>query len=297
MNKQTDQHRFDPEILRQLGRIDLVARTIAEGAQWGQNRSRRHGFSTEFSEFRPYAVGDDIRFVDWHVYARTDRMYVKCFEAETCLDVCLLLDATKSMAWQWRDTITKLEYGTNLLAALACLHMKQHDPVSLLVYDARDAHYLPPRCRRPHLDEMFAVLASLQPGRADALLYLINELGRRRRHRGRVIICSDLMENERELVTALTRLASTGDDCILIHILDRAEIELPFGGATHLQDSETGALLPVNIPTARAHHAERVRQFREKWQRHCAGCGIQYVPVSTDLNYVEVIRIMFDDRS
>jgi len=296
MNEQNDNHRFDPEILRQLGRIDLIARAIVQGVQWGKHRSRRRGFSTEFSEFRPYTTGDDARVMDWRLYARTDRLYIKCFEAETCLEVYLLLDATPSMAWRWRDTVTKLEYGVNLQAALACLHMTQHDPVALLLYDGKDLQCLPPRCRRAHLDDMFACLATIQPGHAAALPFLIRALGKERRRRGRVIVCSDLLENEQELTAALASLVGAGDECVLLHLLDRAEIDLPFDGATHVQDSETGAVVPMDLHSIRTRHGERIRTFREQWRQRCVDGGIQYVPVSTEMSYVDVIRTLLDER-
>ena len=292
MNPSVDSRKFDPEIVQQLGRIDLIANVIVDGVRHGLHRSRRRGFSTEFSDFKPYTPGDETRLLDWRVYARTDRLFVKCFEAETSLELALLLDASKSMAWRWQQCLSKLEYATNLTAALACLHMKQQDQVGLLVHDARRLHFLPPRCRKAQLEEIFAVLERVTPGSADTFPALVRGLAETKRHRGMVIACSDLEEDENDLRHALRMLARTDNDVVLFHVLDRAEIELPFTDATHLRDSETAAVIPVNLRLFREEYQESVDKFRAGWRDECEANGILYVPVDTGTNYVDAVCAM-----
>lgn len=296
MSDTVDLGHFDPDLIQQLGRIDLIARSITEGLAHGVHRSRRRGFSTEFSDFKPYVPGDDPRLLEWRVYARTERLFVKRFEAETSLEVMLLLDATASMTWRYGERISKLAYAANLLAALACLHMRQQDQVGLLAYDAQDIHHLPPRARRAQLDAIFGVLAGLRPGRGEAFAAMADTLTEVRRHRGRIIACTDLEEDEERLADALGRLAGLQDEVILFHLLDRAEVELPFSDCTHLRDAENGELLPVNLPRLKQEHAAGVRAFRERWRRRCEEWGILYQPIDTGMNYAEVILAFSEAR-
>ena len=292
MNAHLDTRRFDPEAARQLGRIDLVAKVVVDGVRQGLHKSRTRGFSTEFSDFKPYVHGDDMRLLDWRLYARTDRLFVKCFEAETSVEVMLLLDASASMAWRWRDCITKLEYAANLLAALACMYMRQQDQVGLLVHDARTLWHLPPRRRRSHLEAVFGLLETVQPGSADTFHLLVRGLAEAKRHRGIVIACSDLEEDGAGLAEAIEVLAATGNDIILFHLLDRAERELPFDLATHLRDSETQAVMPVNLGRFRDEYRAGVNHFMETWSERCAQNGITHVPIDTSVSYIDAVLAM-----
>ncbi|MEM7392265.1 MAG: DUF58 domain-containing protein [Verrucomicrobiota bacterium] len=291
-----DNARFDPEVVRDLGRIDLIARVIAQGVYQGMHRSHRRGFSTEFSDFKPYTPGDDLRFLDWKQYARTDKLYIKCFEAETNQESLLLLDASRSMAWRWEDRISKLEYAANLLAAMACLHLDQQDPVGVLIHDADREHALQPSARRIQLDAMCALLSELEPGSGDLFPQLIEELAALKRRRGLIVICSDLEEDDVSTEAALRHLADRDDEMILIHILDKTEIDPPFTGVSFLEDSETGAVVPVNHRTMRRDHTKNVRRFRDHWTTVCETSGIQYVPVDTAMNYVDVLHGLLHER-
>lgn len=289
-----DARHRDPFVVHSLGRLDLVAKVIVEGLRQGEHRSRRRGFSTEFSDFNPYVPGDDLRFIDWRLYARTDRLFVKSFEAETNLEVMLLMDASRSMAWRWQDRITKLEYATNLLAALGMLHIRQHDLVGLLLHDAHDLHHLPPRSRRNQLDAIFATLDAVEPDAGDNFPATLASLADYRRHRGRLILCSDLEEDPDALAQALESLTGHQDEVILLHILDQAEVELPFTDATHLRDSETGELIKVDLDTLKREHAAEVAAFQEHWRTTCTRWGIRYLPLHTGHAYVDVIYQLMD---
>ena len=287
---------FDPEVIQRLGRLDLIAMTIAGGVKHGLHRSRKRGFSTEFSEFKPYVAGDDPRLLDWRLFARTERFFVRRFEAETNLELLFLLDATGSMAWRWQQNISKLEYAANLLAALACIHLRQNDQVGLLVHDAVRLHHLPPRSQRTQLEEMFAVLAKLEPGQANSFAELVDSLAGMRRHRGQIIVCADLEEDDDSVAAAIELLAGREDEILLLHLLDRAEEELPFDNISHLRDSESGEMIPVRLDALRQEHGENVRRFRARWERLCETWGVQYQAVNTGMDYVEVIHQIAEDR-
>ncbi len=291
-----DPDRFSPDVIQQLGRIDLIADTICDGLLQGVHRSRRRGFSSEFSDFKPYVAGDDTRLLDWRIWARTDRFFIRRFEAETDLELLLLLDATASMAWRWKDRISKLEYGANLIAALAAMHIRQQDRVGFLLHDAKDLHFLPPRGRKQQLAEIFALLSKIEPATTETFPKLISSLAETRRHRGRIIICSDLEEDESGILEGLDKVAALEDEVIVIHILDQAEVELPFDDVTHFKDEETGELLPINLDAMRKEHAENLKRFREFWKSHCRKGQLSYVPIHTGMNYQEAVWALNDER-
>ena len=289
--------RFDPELVRRLGRLDLIAQVVADGVALGVHHSRRRGFSNEFSDFKPYVPGDDLRLLDWRLYARTDRFYVKRFDAETNLEVMLVLDATRSMAWRWDDRVSKLEYAANFLAAMACIHLRQQDLVGLLTHDTGGRQMLPPRAQRVRLDEIFATLAALRPGAEPVLGGLLGDLADGPRHRGLIVVCSDLEEDADSVARGLGALAGRDDELVLFHLLDAAEEDLPFRNVTHLRDSETGELLAVDLATLRREHAETVRTFRAQWRGECERGGVLYLPLHTGMDYVEAMYRYIDARA
>jgi len=295
MNAHVDISAFDPEAIRALKRIDLVANLLADGFQDGARRSRQHGLSTEFSDFKPYAPGDDVRFVDWRLYARCDKLFVKRFEAERDYEHVLLLDATASMAWRWRDGVTKLQYGANLLASIACICARARDRTGLVVHDGTGERIVPPRCHPDQLGMIFAALENLTPGNGPPLEGLARAAAHAKRYRGAVVVCSDLEDEEGVLAPRLESLARTKDRVYLLHILDRAEVDLPFSEATHLVDSETGKRLVVDVPAMRAGHRRAVEAFRARWRERCERWGVRYVAVRTDSDYLEVLLDLTGD--
>ncbi|MCK5805662.1 MAG: DUF58 domain-containing protein [Lentisphaeria bacterium] len=283
---------FDPEIIEELGRIDWIADAIVDGFKQGLHRSTTRGFSTEFSEFKPYTKGDDPRFLDWRLFARTRRLFVRRFEAETNMTCSLLLDCTRSMAWQWESTVPKLRYGANLAAALARLFLHQQDCVALYAAAGRgEPAVLPPSSRRDQLDHIYAVLAAQNPNSAPCLDALFTACLGQSGARGQLILFSDLEEGGEEGLSRLPELLSMGHEAMVVHILDRAEVELPFSdGITHLVDSESGARHSVDMPELRRRHDGEVAAFRARWRRLCAKHGAAYVPLDTGVDYVTALR-------
>jgi uncharacterized protein (DUF58 family) len=208
----------------------------------------------------------------------------------------LALDASRSMAWRWKEKLSKLEYLANLFAALAYLMTRQQDPVGLLVHDARELKALPPRSKRSQLEEIFTLLSALQPGAADTFPLLVEELAGMKRHRGQIMLGTDLLEDEGALEKALPSLGARGDEVWLFHVLDRAEVELPFQNVTHLEDSETGEIMPVDVGALRRGHADRLKRFRRKWETLCLENGVIYVPADTAMNYVDVLQSALEKR-
>ena len=161
---------------------------------------------------------------------------------------------------------------------MAYLHIRQQDKVGLLIHDANAVHHLPAKCRTSHLQRIYALLEGVEPGTGSAFSELVSEVASFKRHRGVIVVCSDLEEDPAEIERALDELATREDDVFLFHVLDEAEVELPFSGATHLKDSETGELLSVDMPGLRQRHSEEVERFRAGWREKCRDWAIGYQP-------------------
>src|SRR5262249_27386821 len=219
-----------PEVIRQVARLDLRAQFIVEGFLAGLHASRFHGFSVEFSEHRKYVPGDDLKDLDWNVYAKTDRYYVKKFEAETNLTGYLVMDLSSSMAYTYRQELTKFEYAICLAAALGYLMVHQQDPVGLVTFDTRIQAALPPRSKRTHLGAILSVLSNLKPSGQTDVAACLHQLTALVRNRSLIMLFSDLLTEPKPLIEGLHHLRHRGNDIILFHILDEAEAHFPFDG-------------------------------------------------------------------
>ena len=220
-----------PDVIRQIGRLDLRAKFIVEGFLAGLHASPFHGFSVEFSEHRKYVPGDDLKDLDWNIYAKTDRYYVKKFEAETNLTGYLAMDLSASMAYTYRQDLTKFEYAICLAAALGYLMIHQQDPVGLITFDTRVQACLPPHSRRTQLGTILGVLANLKPsGRTDVATCL-HQVAAMIRNKGLVILFSDLLTEPAPVLEGLHHLRHRGNEVILFHILDEAEVAVVPGEA------------------------------------------------------------------
>ncbi len=284
---------LDPSILARISNLELLARSVVEGFLGGLHRSPRFGASTDFAEHRPYMPGDDIRRVDWKVYARTDRYYVKEFEADTNTDVTIALDCSRSMRFAGtRDGVTKLDYAKYLTASLAYLSHRQRDRVGLVAFDDAIIEHIRPSAR--HLTTILHALDRLvprgQPGDAagsrdgegqgalDAVFRLLTETIQRR---GVVVVVSDLYEPPSAVLGALTHLRGRGNDLIVFHVLDRAEREFPFEQASGFRDLESGVTIPVVPEAARAQYRRLVDEHIASLSRILADSRIDYTLLDT----------------
>jgi len=295
--KASDAARWSPEALKALGRLDFIAREILDGVEHGLHHSLRRGFSSEFFDYKSYGFGDDAAKIDWRLYAKTGKFFVKRFEAETSLDCMILADLSPSMLWRWRDSLSKREWAAMLAASLALLFVMQRDHVGLHSFGSASQVHLPPKSSTPHLESIFAALDSgaCAPG-GPGLLETASSLGSIKLHKGLVILLSDLEIPETELRESLRLLKAKGDEMIVFHILDKAEVELPFSSATHLCDSETGELLHCDLPALKASHAKAVSAFRDFARRECMSLDSVYVPLDTSSSCVEAILSMCRER-
>jgi uncharacterized protein (DUF58 family) len=280
-NSKRFQSRFlDPQSLALLSSLDLIAKTVVEGFLVGSHRSPFHGYSAEFREYRPYNPGDDVRYVDWRVYARTDRYYVKRFEEETDLNCYLLLDTSASMAYK-PGALSKFDYARFLAASLGHLMMRQHDRVSLLSVSDRARLALPPGGGPRHFQSFLHRLdAAIAGGRSDmksALLRVAEVLPRK----GMVILISDLYDEPRDVVRALVRLRRLGHEVIAFHLVDVSEVELDFDGPVEFEDLETGERVALDTRRARSDYARRMKEAISFYNHKLTKEGIDFVSMDT----------------
>ena len=270
-----------PEVIRQVARLDLRAKFIIEGFISGLHASPFHGFSVEFSEHRKYSAGDNISDIDWNVYAKTDRFYIKKFQAETNLSGYLVMDLSGSMGYTYRQELTKFEYGISLAAALGYLMIHQQDPVGVVAFDTQVTQSLPPRSKRSQLGNILSLLAKLSPKGETNVAKSLHQVAGMIRHRSLVMLFSDLLGDPEPIHKAFHRLRHAGHDVIVFHILDEAEALFPFQGMVELEDNETRETLVVDADGIKADYLDDLAAFIEMHRKECLGARIDYVPVHT----------------
>ncbi|MEM7353009.1 MAG: DUF58 domain-containing protein [Acidobacteriota bacterium] len=253
----------DPRVLARIDRLDLIARTVVDGFMAGLHPSPHLGLSTDFAEHRPYMPGDDVRRVDWRLYGRTDRLYLKEFEAETNADVLLLIDISASMDWgagqgAGTDAVTKLDYGRYLAACLAYFSHRQRDRIGVVTFDRDVVDQTPASGRQ--LDTVLHTLDRIVPGGAGELAGPLKRIAKGLRRRGIVVLMSDLYEDPEGVARAAAQLALAGHDLIVFHLLDRRELDFDFPTPRQFEDAESGERIPV-IP-------DRIRDGYQGLMRH-----------------------------
>ncbi|MFO0911936.1 MAG: DUF58 domain-containing protein [Pirellulales bacterium] len=274
-----------PEVVRQIARLDLRAQFVVKGFLQGLHASPYHGFSVEFSEHRRYAPGDDPKDIDWLVFAKTDKYYVKRFEAETNITGYLVMDLSESMGFTYRQQLTKFEYAISLAAALGYLMILQQDPVGLVAFDEKIRRSVAPKSKRSQLGNILSLLAQLKPAGQTNIGSCLNQLAAMLRHRSLIMIFSDLLNDEPETLEALRRLRHEGHDIILFHILDEAEVTFPFDGLVEFQDTETGQRLDTDAQAARSDYLAEVEAFRSRYRQEAFQLGIDYVELDTSIPF------------
>lgn len=274
-----------PEVIQTVSRLDLRARFIVEGLLSGLHTSPFQGFSVEFSEHRRYSQGDDPKDIDWLVYAKTDRYYIKKYQAETNITGYLLMDLSESMAYTYRQDLTKFDYSICLAAALSYLMVHQQDPVGLVTFDEQIRHSLPARSRRSQLANILALLSQSKPHGQTDIAKNLQRVASMIRHRSLLMIFSDLLTDAEPVISALRMLRHAGHDIILFHVLDEAEVTFPFSGLVELKDPESGQIQTIDADGMRADYVETLEELRETYRSECRAIGADYVPLDTSMNF------------
>jgi uncharacterized protein (DUF58 family) len=274
-----------PDVIRQVERLDLRARFIIEGFLSGLHASPFQGFSVEFSEHRKYNPGDDIKDIDWNVYAKTEKHYVKKFQAETNMSGWMVLDSSGSMGWTFRQQLTKFDYAVSLSAALAYLMIRQQDPVGLAIFNDKIHQSLPPKSKRSHLGAMISLLGGLKPQGVSDPGAALKQLQPLMRHKSLVMLFSDMLTETEPVIDGLRRLRFAGHEVIVFHVLDEAEIRFPFDQLTEFHDIETPDKMTLDARAVRADYIEAMEAFRKELADQLGRSNIDYVPLDTSVNF------------
>jgi len=279
MPAQSESRLLKPEVLARLGRLDLVAKTVVDGVTTGLHRSPYFGFSQEFAEYRAYNEGDDLRYVDWNVYARTDRTYIKRFEGETNTAINLLLDISASM--NFGDPITKLQQAKFLVASFAYVTRKQHDALGMAIFDETVQEYQPASARPDSLPRALSLLEKTEAGKGTDILQALESLRASITRRGLLVMVSDLYTNADDLLSALQPLAHAGQDIAVFHILDDEELEPTAKTISAFQDLETDESIIVDPEFLKSSYRSRFANHCESMQQACRRIGADYTRVLT----------------
>jgi len=284
-NEKIDYKKYlKPEVVSRLKNMKLRARLVVEGFITGLHRSPYHGFSVEFSEYRPYIPGDEIRHIDWKVYGKTNRFYIKQFEEETNLKSYLLLDVSGSMGYS-SHKITKLEYASYLAAALTYLMIEQRDAVGLVAFDKKIRKYLPPRSITSYLPQILRELEHIECSEITDVSSTFHEMAERIHRRGLIVILSDLYDEPEKVISGLKHFRHKKHEVIVFHILDPMEINFDFNRNSLFKDMETGDELTTQPWHIKAEYQKRVKQFIENYKRQCRLNGIDYVSLNTSQDF------------
>jgi uncharacterized protein (DUF58 family) len=271
---------LDPASLMRIRSLELRAKVVVEGFWHGLHRSPYHGFSVEFSEYRQYAPGDDIRHVDWRVYARTDRHYIKKYEDETNLRCQLLVDCSKSMGYG-SDGLTKAQYGATLAATLTWFLNQQGDAVGLTTFDDKIVDYLPPRNRPGHLRRLMLLLEKEAVGTSTEFGVPLQRVAEMHDRRGLFVLVSDLLAPLEELSSRLGYLRARGHDLVLFHVLDPREFDFEFEKSAQFLDLESGQQFFINPAAAKKEYTENFNTHLEAIETLCSRQGIEYIRLKT----------------
>ena len=272
---------IDPAILARLGTMELKARTVVEGFLAGLHRSPFKGFSVEFAEYRQYMPGDDLSTLDWKIYARSDRHYVKKFEEETNLECHLLLDVSASMAYRGAAPMSKLGYGSILAASLAFLMHRQRDATGLIAFDDRITFRLPAGARTGHVHTLLLTLDKMEAGSRSNLARPLRQLAEALTKRSLVVLISDLLDDPEPVIKGLRYLKFRGTDVIVFQVLDPNELTFPFHGPATFKDVESADEILAEPAAVRTAYLRELAGLTLRYDRELRGVGIDYVQLDT----------------
>ena len=273
---------LNPRVLASLEGLDLQARMVVEGYVSGLHASPYHGFSVEFAEHREYVPGDDIRHVDWKVWSKTDKFYLKQYEEETNLLTYLLLDTSESMAYASAGNVSKLQYSQFIAAALGYLVLQQQDSVGLATFDRGVSRYLRPSGQPSHLKELLHVMDAVPAGAKSDMGAVFHDLAERFKKRGVVVVLSDFFDDPARILAGLRHLRHRRHEVIVFHVLDPAEVDFPFRETTLFKGLEGMPEVLTEPHALRRAYREELGAFLDELKKGCRMIDIDYVPLRTD---------------
>ncbi|MCF7789738.1 MAG: DUF58 domain-containing protein [Prosthecobacter sp.] len=279
------------EDITSLQSLQLFARTVVEGFTTGQHASPHKGFSVEFRQHRPYVQGDEIRRLDWKIFGRTDRFYIREFDEETNLRATVVLDASGSMGYRGQKGILKFDYARKLAASLAYLLMSQQDAVGLITFDSKVRDIIPCRTKISHLHLMLETMVKTEPGKDTSLAPVLESLAQRLKRRGLVILISDFFDDPAALLRSIGVLRKKGHEIIALQLWDRDEIDFPFGNWARFENLENDDdFLLLDPATIRQRYIEVQQNFAEQLKDGFRKHQVDYLSLPTDESHSAALR-------
>ncbi len=279
-----------PELLTRLSSLELRARYVVEGFLVGLHRSPYHGFSVEFAEYRQYQPGDEPRLIDWKVYARTERLYVKQFEEETNVRTVIALDCSASMGFRYESPMPKWGYAALCAAALGYLLLRQKDAVGIALYDTTLRTYRPPSARASQFRDILELLEQAEPAGQTDIAVALAELTERLRRRSLVVVISDFLDDAERSVAALRRLRAQKHEVIALQVLEPVERTFDLSRLAEFRDMETGDRMAVHPSFLRDAYRRAFELHQRRLSTGCAEYGIDFFPVDTTTPFDRVLR-------
>ncbi len=296
--EQSEYKRFlDPSVISKISSLELRARLIVEGFLLGLHKSPYHGFSIEFSQHRPYMQGDSPKDIDWKVYGKSDKFFVKQYEEETNLKSYILLDVSKSMTFASAGRISKLDYASQLAASLSYLMLKQKDAVSLSVYADQIKKYLPPNSSRIYLKEIISVLNKIVPEIETNTSFCLNQISDKITKRGLVVIISDLFDDPVEVMNAIKKFRFYKNEVIVFQLLDSAERNFSFQKDAIFKDLETGEEITTQPYQIQKSYQDAMVTFLNKIKSECLRNGVEYNLIDTSTPFDKALFTYLQKRS
>ena len=278
----TDLSQLSPDVLSEIENLQLAARDTASGVMAGMHRSLRRGASIEFSEHKLYTPGDDIRHIDWHAFAKTDRFHVKQFEDETNLRIELLVDHSGSMGFQTDVPFSKLQYAKTLSAAITYLALRQGDATGLVTFEKSVTNELPPRSHSSHLFEILSRLAQTKPAKETGISNCIQRFAQTRRKRTIAILITDLLDPNPEIPTLFRQLVACRHEVALLHLLDPAEIDFPYENPSQFHSMEDDRQLFIHPRILKNAYQKEMQLFLQNTRQMLTAAGVDYHLIRTD---------------
>lgn len=271
---------IDPSVLATLDNLEMRARVIVEGFIAGLHKSPKRGFSVEFTDYRHYIRGDDMRHVDWKLYGRSDKMYIKQYEDETNVRCYILLDSSASMAYA-SSSMSKLEYGRTLASALAYFIMRQRDAVGLITFDEKVRDYIPAMARQIHLLRILRSLNEVTAQGQTNAVRPLTELAATLNKKSLVILISDMLEDEERTIKTLQQLRAMGNEVIVFHVLDNQELYFNFNESSEFIDMETGEKHLTSPQAIRNAYLDNLQRYLDECRKKCQSSGVDYCLLDT----------------
>ncbi len=287
---------LDPSVLSGLDNLELRARVAVEGFLAGLHKSPHRGFSVEFNDYRHYQRGDDMRHVDWKLYARSEKFYIKQYEDETNVRCVILLDISASMAYS-SGGVSKLNYGITLASALAYFIMRQRDAVGLITFDDQVRDYIPAKCRQPHLMHILRTLSRVEAGKKTDAVKPLTDLAASLSKKSMVVLITDMLDDEVRVINTLQILRGMGNDVITFQLMDDAELNFPFTEASEFIDLENNETYVTSPAAIRKAYLENLNEFLDFCKKKCQSSGVDYCLMNTNNPLDEALSAYMSKRA